>query len=131
MIFEGTSNARWIGGLKHGSDTFGGDGETRTLMDKIHTLLNPLDVDLVFQDIYGVDDGLYTFDFHRLWGDFDGDESVGILDWRCWFNPALVRVGAQEGQAGYFIAFDINGDGVISARDYYWWLRGLLGHHLP
>ena len=78
----------------------------------------------------GTPDGVVRFAFHRLEGDFDGDAQVALSDRASWFNPAVVVIGAQTGQVGYNAAFDYDGDGIISSRDYYYWLRRLFGRRL-
>ena len=57
-------------------------------------------------------------------GDFNGDGEVDRVDRMLWFDRSLVRFGARVGESGYNFAFDFDGDGIISSRDYYAWLRG-------
>ena len=86
--------------------------------------------DVALRDTDGLDDGVFTSAFHRLAGDFDGDRDVAIDDRAFWFDPGQVRFGSRRGQSSFSAAADLDGDGVISARDYFFWLRGTFGNDL-
>ena len=53
-------------------------------------------------------------DFHRLFGDVNGDAVVNGLDFGFFKNA----FGTQVGDAGYLSYFDFNGDGVINGLDF-------------
>lgn len=70
--------------------------------------------DNVLVDTDGALDGLFRFGFHRMRGDFSGDGNMGLDD-------RTVLLGAYRsgvGDSRYDPAFDLDGDGIISARDY-------------
>jgi hypothetical protein len=52
--------------------------------------------------------------FHRFFGDHNGDESVDISD----FGQLSTTYGLNSGQAGFISAFDYNNDGVIDITDF-------------
>jgi titin len=55
-----------------------------------------------------------VFTFHRLFGDFDGNQTVSALDYSQFKNA----FGSSTGSAGYSAAFDFDGNGTINAFDY-------------
>ncbi len=107
-------------------DGFGGSHQTLLSNDNYQLRL----LDSVFADTDGIMDGLYRFNFHRLKGDFTGDKVVNIEDRAAWFDPSIVQFNRRVGQVGYNFAFDFDGDGIISAGDYYSWLRNMYGNSL-
>ena len=58
--------------------------------------------------------GDVVLNFHRLFGDSDGDGDVDSTDLAAFRAAFLLRAG----QAGYRACFDFNGDGVIDMTDY-------------
>ncbi len=116
-------------------DGFGGSARTLLADDNYEVRLHVDDIrnrdDTPLDDSDGVDDGMLRFAFHRLEGDFDGDKDVDVADRADWFDPTRVIFGARIGEDGYSIAYDYDGDGMISSRDYYYWLRQLYGRRLP
>ena len=62
----------------------------------------------------GVAGSVRTLDFHRLYGDVDGDRGVSIND----FNAFAAVFGKVNGNAGYDTAFDFDGDDGISINDF-------------
>ena len=70
--------------------------------------------------------GATAFDFHRLFGDADGDADVDALD-LFQFRRAF---GSTAGQTAYRLAFDFDGDGRIDNADLTA-LRLRLGRRLP
>ncbi|MDC0935202.1 Ig-like domain-containing protein [Pirellulales bacterium] len=114
-------------------DGFGGSSETM-LADGNHKL--QVETSSVFdllsralQDTDGAVDGVYRFGFHRLEGDFNGSKQVELESRDAWFSD--VEFGARAGSPGYDAAFDFDGDDIVSSRDYYYWLRNLVGNSLP
>ncbi|HTK76939.1 MAG TPA: choice-of-anchor Q domain-containing protein, partial [Gemmataceae bacterium] len=61
----------------------------------------------------GLPGGDLTYQFHRLFGDVNGDKSVNGLDLTA-FRSAF---GTAIGDATYNAAFDVNGDGIINGLD--------------
>jgi Ca2+-binding RTX toxin-like protein len=108
------------------TDGFGGLQTTR-LHDDAYRLSISTDLDARFEDRDGVADGRHQFDFHRLAGDFNGDRIVNANDGAGWTGNAIIQFGAKRGTAGYNVAYDLDVDGVISSRDYYFWSRSLQG----
>jgi hypothetical protein len=102
------------------TDGFGNDRSTR-LSDGVYQL----QLDQVFEDTDGLLDGTYRYDFHRLLGDLDGDRDVDVSDRNLYF----LRIGQQEGDAGYDFAYDFNKDGIIDRYDYVIF-RAQYGKHL-
>ncbi|QDV14718.1 FG-GAP repeat protein [Rosistilla oblonga] len=87
-------------------------------------------IDSSFVDSDGTDDEIHRYQFHQLQGDFDGDAIVGISDRDTWFDSSKVRFGARLGMSSYDSTFDFDGDGILSTRDYYMWLRSCVGKQL-
>lgn len=89
-----------------------------TLADGLYSLVVDGD-SILFQGIAldanadGNAGGVYRYDFHRLFGDSTGTESVSILD-AMRFNQAL---GTNEGDEAYRHYFDDNASGSIGAVD--------------
>jgi hypothetical protein len=116
-------------------DGFGGSARTLLADDNyefrlsVGDILNAEGVAVVDSD--GVNDSLLRLGFHRLEGDFDGDKDVDAVDRNAWYDSTLVHFGARLGDAGYSVVYDYDGDGIISSRDYYYWLRRLYNRSLP
>lgn len=53
-------------------------------------------------------------DFHRLFGDANGDSRVDVAD----YGLFSVSYGKHVGDPGYLAYFDYNGDGLVDAADY-------------
>ena len=87
-----------------------GEYELRLDADKI---LDPGAIDRVLQDTDGLGDGRYTFVFHRLFGDTDGDGDVDNLD----FFRLRSTFRKRAGDDGFLAYLDYNGDGIIDALD--------------
>jgi hypothetical protein len=60
--------------------------------------------------------GVTTYDFHRLYGDWNGDASVTLED----YEQFGAGFGLSAGDPGWalFAAFDFNADGTINMEDY-------------
>jgi hypothetical protein len=56
----------------------------------------------------------YVLNFHRMYGDTNGDARIDIAD----FGLFSTTYGKQVGDPGYFGYFDFNGDGRIDAADF-------------
>ncbi len=68
----------------------------------------------------------HVLDFHRLAGDSDGDRDTDRLDLR-----NLTRsLGKSAGEAGFNVAFELNGDDVVDRADLLI-MAGLLNQQLP
>jgi hypothetical protein len=68
----------------------------------------------------------YSFSFHRLFGDADGNRSVSTLD----FNAFRKALGSTVGQPGYQAAFDYDGNGSVNTLDFNRF-KARLGTSLP
>ncbi|MCC9601601.1 hypothetical protein LOC67_13670 [Stieleria sp. JC731] len=100
-----------------------GQYEVQLLSDGIRsTFGTPL------QDTDGVHDEVFRIEFHQLGGDFNGDRVTDVNDRNAWFDVSLVLFNTTRGTSGYNEAFDFDHDGRITSRDYYFWLRGLVGN---
>ena len=65
-------------------------------------------------------DGFYRFAFHRLLGDFDGDGDIAGKRGQGQSSDRVLlahHMGSHEGEPGYDVSFDLNGDGRITGRD--------------
>ncbi|HZL34542.1 MAG TPA: dockerin type I domain-containing protein [Tepidisphaeraceae bacterium] len=58
--------------------------------------------------------GDQTFEFHRLFGDINGDKTVNLIDYRAFKNSFL----SSTGDSNWNPNFDVNGDGTINLTDY-------------
>jgi hypothetical protein len=55
-----------------------------------------------------------TIEFHRFFGDINGDQNVDIAD----FGQFSATYGLNSGQTGFNSSLDFNGDGVIDIADF-------------